>query len=182
MPILSETPRKVLSTPRLTPHTCCRPTKAIPTILGGESGAHAYVDNRVPTELEFCARRIEIRTKVAMLRIRLRREGARKQPSYRVVVADSRAARGWCLRGADRPRTAQNRPSDGCTGRGEGPEVDPPGSPTLGGRRTNTEAAWNTRESQRAMKELVEYIVKQIASHPDEVKITDKFVPVDLRR
>ncbi len=28
-----------------------------------------------------------------MLRIRLRREGARKQPSYRVVVADSRAAR-----------------------------------------------------------------------------------------
>ena len=38
MPILSETPRKVLSTPRLTPHTCCRPTKAIPTILGGESG------------------------------------------------------------------------------------------------------------------------------------------------
>ena len=38
MPILSETPRKALSTPRLTPHTCCRPTKAIPTILGGESG------------------------------------------------------------------------------------------------------------------------------------------------
>ena len=28
-----------------------------------------------------------------MLRIRLRRVGARKQPSYRVVVADSRAAR-----------------------------------------------------------------------------------------
>ena len=28
-----------------------------------------------------------------MLRIRLRRTGARKQPSYRVVVADSRAAR-----------------------------------------------------------------------------------------
>ena len=37
MPILSETPRKVLSTPRLTPHTCCRPTKAIPTILGGST-------------------------------------------------------------------------------------------------------------------------------------------------
>ena len=28
-----------------------------------------------------------------MLRIRLRRTGARKQPSYRVVVADARAAR-----------------------------------------------------------------------------------------
>ena len=28
-----------------------------------------------------------------MLKIRLRRVGARKQPSYRVVVADSRAAR-----------------------------------------------------------------------------------------
>ena len=28
-----------------------------------------------------------------MLRIRLRRVGAKKQPSYRVVVADSRAAR-----------------------------------------------------------------------------------------
>ena len=28
-----------------------------------------------------------------MLRIRLRRVGARKQPSYRVVVADARAAR-----------------------------------------------------------------------------------------
>lgn len=28
-----------------------------------------------------------------MLRIRLKRVGARKQPSYRVVVADSRAAR-----------------------------------------------------------------------------------------
>ena len=28
-----------------------------------------------------------------MLRIRLRREGAKKQPSYRVVVADARAAR-----------------------------------------------------------------------------------------
>ena len=28
-----------------------------------------------------------------MLRIRLRRVGARKQPSYRIVVADSRAAR-----------------------------------------------------------------------------------------
>ena len=28
-----------------------------------------------------------------MLRIRLRREGAKKQPSYRVVVADSRSAR-----------------------------------------------------------------------------------------
>ena len=28
-----------------------------------------------------------------MLRIRLRREGAKKQPSYRVVVADIRAAR-----------------------------------------------------------------------------------------
>ena len=27
---VAETPRKVLSTPRLTPHTCCRPTKAIP--------------------------------------------------------------------------------------------------------------------------------------------------------
>ena len=29
-----------------------------------------------------------------MLKIRLRRTGARHQPSYRVVVADSRAARG----------------------------------------------------------------------------------------
>ena len=44
MPILSETPRKALSTPRLTPHTCCRPTKAIPTILGGESGVNPGVD------------------------------------------------------------------------------------------------------------------------------------------
>ena len=44
MPILSETPRKALSTPRLTPHTCCRPTKAIPTILGGESGGPLTID------------------------------------------------------------------------------------------------------------------------------------------
>ena len=44
MPILSETPRKALSTPRLTPHTCCRPTKAIPTILGGESGVNPLLD------------------------------------------------------------------------------------------------------------------------------------------
>ena len=46
MPILSETPRKALSTPRLTPHTCCRPTKAIPTILGGESGCTLLFDIR----------------------------------------------------------------------------------------------------------------------------------------
>ena len=53
MPILSETPRKALSTPRLTPHTCCRPTKAIPTILGGESGSHSGLDSDLLSVLSF---------------------------------------------------------------------------------------------------------------------------------
>ena len=43
-----------------------------------------------------------------MLKIRLRREGSKKQPSYRVVVADSRAARDGAfveLIGHVQPRT-----------------------------------------------------------------------------
>ena len=87
-----------------------------------------------------------------MVKIRLRRMGAKKAPFYRVVVADSRYPRDGRFIEVDqdrrpahrhRPRAAQENQRD----------------LIRGGQR---------------MKDLLLYIAKNLVEHPDEVTVTEK--------
>ena len=109
-----------------------------------------------------------------MLRIRLRRVGAKKQPAYRVVVADSRAARDGSFVdqiGHYNPRT-------------EPPTVVIDEDKALRWLRNGAKPSeavermlrrhGHPRQAGRGMRDLIEYIVKAIASRPDEVKVTEE--------
>ena len=135
-----------------------------------------------------------------MLRIRLRRVGKKKQPSYRIVVADSRSPRDgafverighydplidppavtlnkeraleWLSRGAQPSDAVQRIFKWQRLFEDEAPE----GEETPVMEATETEALGGGRRSRRrdcrVMQELIEYIAKNLASKPDEVKVT----------
>jgi ribosomal protein S16 len=104
-----------------------------------------------------------------MLKIRLRRMGARNRPYYRIVVSDSRrTARAEVLEElGSRSRRRSSRlsfdreraPSDR-----QGREL----SPTVSRSSSGLEPA-SARRPER-MKRLIETVVRRLSDHPDETR------------
>ena len=115
-----------------------------------------------------------------MLRIRLRRVGAKKQPAYRVVVADQRAARDGSFVdqiGHYNPRTEpptvvidEDKALRWLRNGAKPSEAVERMLKRLGTLDRVARARW----SGRGMRDLVEYIVKAIAARPDDVKVTEE--------
>ena len=114
------------------------------------------------------------------VRIRLTRVGAKKQPSYRVVVADSRSARDSRsieTLGHYNPRTD---PIEFEHRRRQGEGVAGQGRAAVGHRRPpvprrRRPAGGEGREGGREVsaKELVEYVAKSLVDDPEAVKVTE---------
>ena len=112
------------------------------------------------------------------VRIRLTRVGAKKQPTYRVVVADSpqRARQPRRSRRSATTTRAPSRSSSRST-----PTRRRPGSPRAPSRPTPSPACSaapascppsKSGEPQMAAKELVEYVARSLVDDPDAVKVT----------
>ena len=112
-----------------------------------------------------------------MLRIRLRRVGAKKKPSYRIVVADSRAPRDGSF--VDQvghynpltdPPTISMDEDKVVKWLGNGAQPSEPVEMML--RKMGIFE--KLRGVTGVMKELIEYIAKSLASNPDEVRVTEE--------
>ena len=110
------------------------------------------------------------------VRIRLTRVGATKQPTYRVVVADSRSARdGRSIEtlGHYNPRT---EPVEVVDRRRQGEGVARQGRPAVRHGRAAVPQRGHPARRQvgvatMAAKELVEYVAKSLVDDPDAVKV-----------
>ena len=108
-----------------------------------------------------------------MVKIRLRRMGAKKEPYYRIVVADSRFPRdGRCIEeiGTYDPK---NEPT---------PSPSTPTRPSSGSRTAHSPATPSAVFSRRQtscksrgidMKDLLLYMAKSLVDNPDSVTVTE---------
>ena len=97
-----------------------------------------------------------------MVKIRLRRMGAKKAPYYRIVVADSRSPRD----GRFIEELGTYDPM------ADGEKLTAPSPPTPSAacsRRSKRKKGVST-----GMKELLTYIVQSLVDHPDEVSVTER--------
>ena len=113
-----------------------------------------------------------------MVKIKLRRVGATKQPSYRLVVADSRSSRDGKfinIIGHYNPRT---QPEELVIDEQQALDWLKQGAqPTATAARLLNKAGILDKfndEQGETMRELLEYIVKAIVDAPDKVVITEE--------
>ena len=128
-----------------------------------------------------------------MLRIRLRRVGKKKQPNYRVVIADSRAPRDGAFIetiGTYNPLTdpatvnIDEEKAREWLGKGAVPSdrvreaARRQGHRRGAGLRTEGEEGGGRRSPRdgvgRTMKDIIEFIAKALVDHPDDVKVTEE--------
>ena len=131
------------------------------------------------------------------VRIRLRRMGAKKRPFYRLVVADSRAARDgrvidWLgeydpVAEPTHVRVDAEKAKEWLARRGNLPTRQGVFSGSRRARRRLRRACRRVNEGGGRMytKEMVEYLAKALVDHPDEVNVTqvegDKSIILELR-
>ena len=110
-----------------------------------------------------------------MVKIRLRRMGAKKAPYYRIVVADSRSPRdGRCIEeiGAYNPLTepatitVDSEKAKTWIQNGAQP------TDTVRGLLKKAGVLGKMAEGALAMKELLLYVAKNLVDHPDAVSVT----------
>ena len=106
-----------------------------------------------------------------MVKIRLRRMGAKKAPFYRIVVADSRYPRdGRFIEeiGTYNPTT---RRAEG--GRGAGPGLDQDRRSAHGNCEGSAEKGRRVSRREAHMKELLTYVAQNLVEHPEAVSVTE---------